>query len=87
VGLRQFFADHPFELNVFAMTRFQRIGRTVQPIPWRRRSQLPVRYASFRLELHLVSDQAIHDDLWTNVIAHMWAGMAWSSLRIDRDST
>jgi hypothetical protein len=34
VGLRQFFADHPFDLNVFAMTRFpeERPDGPVDPV-------------------------------------------------------
>ena len=34
VGLRQLFADHPFELNVFAMTRFpeERPDGPVDPV-------------------------------------------------------
>jgi hypothetical protein len=39
------------------------------------------------LEFHLASDRAIHDDLWTNVAAHMWAsqfGIAFFEDRRDR---
>lgn len=39
------------------------------------------------LELHLASDRAIDDDLWTNVSAHMWAskhGVAFFEDRVGR---
>jgi hypothetical protein len=70
-GLRSFLEDHPFETNVFGMTRFP--DNTGED---------PVRdaveaardaCAAHGLELHLASDRAIDDDLWSNVAAHMWA--------------
>lgn len=36
------------------------------------------------LELHLASDRAMHDDLWTNVTAHMWASRYGIGLFEDR---
>jgi hypothetical protein len=39
------------------------------------------------LELHLASDRAIDDDLWTNIAAHMWAshyGIAFFEDRVGR---
>jgi hypothetical protein len=69
VGLRQLFADHPFESNVFAMTRFpeERPDGPVDPVA------AAVSVARKVCRLHLASDRGIHDALWTNVIAHMWA--------------
>lgn len=74
-GLQRFLAGHPFELNVFAMTRFpdmQEQERGPDPVG---EALVVAREACSRhgLELHLASDRAISDDLWTNVSGHMWA--------------
>jgi len=75
LGLRKFLENHPFERNVFGMTRFPETGE-------KKAAKDPVKPALeiarevcrlHGLELHLASDRAIHDDLWTNVAAHMWA--------------
>jgi hypothetical protein len=87
-GLRQFMANHPFELNVFAMTRFpeERPDGPVDPVA----AAVSVAREVCKLhglELHLASDRAIHDDLWTNVVAHMWAskyGVAFFEDRVGR---
>jgi hypothetical protein len=70
--LREFLAAHPFETNVFAMSRFPNAGDNTDPVM---RSIEIARDAckSHGLQLHLASDRAIDDDLWTNVAAHMWA--------------
>ena len=74
-GLRKFLENHPFERNVFGMTRFPEVGENeaaVDPV----KPALEIAREVCRLhglELHLASDRAIHDDLWTNVAAHMWA--------------
>jgi hypothetical protein len=72
--LSDFLARHPFERNVFGMTRFPDEGEdaTADPV----RPALGVARdvcAGHGLELHLASDRAMDDDLWTNVAAHMWA--------------
>jgi hypothetical protein len=86
-GLRRFIEYHPFERNVFGMTRFPdpldpendpvkpalEIARTVCNL--------------HGLEFHLASDRMIHDDLWANVAAHMWGcqyGIAFFENRRDR---
>jgi hypothetical protein len=72
-GLKKFLAAHPFETNVFAMTRFPSSEPTdsdpVGPAIKVARHVCKLH----GLELHLASDRAIQDDLWANVTAHMWA--------------
>jgi hypothetical protein len=70
--LRGFLADHPFDNNVFGMTRFPETkAGTADPVG---RALAVARgvCADFGLEFHLASDRAITDDVWTNVSAHMW---------------
>ena len=72
--LRGFLTDHPFDLNVFGMTRFpdEQDGSDPDPIA----SALDVSRAACTdhgLEFHLASDRKIVDDLWSNIDAHMWA--------------
>ena len=88
LALRQFLDGHPFERNVFAMTRFpdETSETPVDPVA----SAVAVAREVCRLhglELHLASDRAIDDDLWTNVSAHMWAskhGVAFFEDRVGR---
>jgi hypothetical protein len=80
---------HPFETNVFGMTRFPDTSETgKQPDP-----VVPALKAAREvcrlhgLQFHLASDRAIVDDLWANVAAHMWAsqyGIAFFEDRRDR---
>ena len=88
-GLHRFLDTHPFERNVFAMTRFPDEddgGAPPDPV----RQALEVAKEACRrhgLEMHLASDRAIYDDLWTNVLAHMWAsryGLAFFEDRAGR---
>lgn len=71
--VQDFLAEHPFDTNVFGMTRFPdaRAG-TEDPVS---RTLAVIREvcAEYGLELHLASDRSIVDDLWANVSAHMWA--------------
>lgn len=71
--LRQFLAVHPFDTNVFGMTRFadSKAGDT-DPVSKALATARAV-CEMHGLEFHLASDRAIHDDLWTNITAHMWA--------------
>jgi len=71
-SLRAFLAKHPFDTNVFAMTRFPEPGVKTDPVA----ESIDVARDVCKLhglELHLASDRAMDDDLWTNVAAHMWA--------------
>ncbi len=85
--LQSFLADHPFDTNVFGMTRFPDAkAGTADPVG---RALAIVREvcAESGLEFHLASDRAIVDDLWDNVTAHMWAcryGVAFFEDRADR---
>jgi hypothetical protein len=85
-GLRAFLAEHPFETNVFAMSRFPEVGKGMDPVA----SSIDVAREVCKahgLELHLASDRAMDDDLWTNVAAHMWAsryGIAFFEDRVGR---
>ena len=85
--LKDFLAEHPFETNVFGMTRFPdaRAG-TADPVG---RALAAVRDTceAHGLEFHLASDRAMTDDLWANVTAHMWAskyGVAIFEDSVDR---
>ncbi len=72
--LGAFLRRHEFDRNVFGMTRFPTAGSSEPPDPVR--SALDVaRHAcnAHGFEFHLASDRQLHDDLWTNVTAHMWA--------------
>ena len=70
--LRGFLADHPFDTNVFGMTRFPDAkAGTKDPVG----RALGIAREVCRengLEFHLASDRAITDDVWSNVMAHMW---------------
>jgi hypothetical protein len=85
--LQSFLADHPFDTNVFGMTRFPDAkAGTADPVG---RALAVVREACAEsgLEFHLASDRAIVDNLWDNVTAHMWAsryGVAVFEDRVDR---
>ena len=74
-GLQKFMAAHPFERNVFGMTRFPETGqddRAADPVDAALRIARGV-CEEHGLEFHLASDRALNDDLWKNVAAHMWA--------------
>lgn len=85
--LRGFLAEHPFDTNVFGMTRFPDAkAGTADPVG-RALAVTKEVCAEFGLEFHLASDRAISDDLWTNVTAHMWAchyGVAFFEDRVAR---
>lgn len=87
-GLRKFLNEHPFERNVFGMTRFPEAKETsaeIDPVS----PALEIAREVCRLhglELHLASDRAISDDLWTNVAAHMWASQYGIAFFEDRKS-
>lgn len=71
--LSRFLDAHPFDNNVFGMTRFADSSEdSADPVAHTLATARTV-CASHGLEFHLASDRAIHDDLWTNVTAHMWA--------------
>jgi hypothetical protein len=72
--LRTFLADHPFDTNVFGMTRFPDEEREDSIDPVQPALEIARGVCEMHgLEFHLASDRAMHDDLWTNIAAHMWA--------------
>ncbi len=72
--LRGFLVDHPFDLNVFGMTRFPDEQDASKPDPIEKALRVSREAcADHGLEFHLASDRKIVDDLWSNVDAHMWA--------------
>jgi hypothetical protein len=72
--LRAFLEDHPFDSNVFGMTRFPDEQDESNPDPVATALQAArTACKAHGLEFHLASDRMIVDDLWANVAAHMWA--------------
>jgi hypothetical protein len=67
----EFIQNHPFDLNVFAMTRFP-TEEVSDPVASALDAASEV-CGSHGHELLLASDRSIVDDLWANVAAHMWA--------------
>jgi hypothetical protein len=72
--LGDFLARHPFDQNVFGMTRFPDEQRAAPIDPVKPALEVAREVCKLHsLEFHLASDRAMDDDLWTNVAAHMWA--------------
>lgn len=85
--LRGFLADHPFDGNVFGMTRFPDAkAGTADPVGHALGVARDVCKEN-GLEFHLASDRAILDDVWANVMAHMWGsryGIGFFEDRVER---
>lgn len=72
--LRVFLQDHPFDANVFGMTRFPDEQDESDPDPLAAALEAAREACDLHgLKFHLASDRMIVDDLWANVAAHMWA--------------
>jgi hypothetical protein len=72
--LRKFFDRHPFETNVFGMTRFPDEDEEKEPDPVAPALEEAREVCKQHgLTFHLASDRQIVDDLWPNVAAHIWA--------------
>jgi hypothetical protein len=86
--LATFLASHPFDTNVFGMTRFPDEQDAGSPDPVGPALEVTREVCALHgLEFHLASDRAMTDDLWENVTAHMWAsryGIAFFEDRRDR---
>lgn len=85
--LRGFLADHPFDTNVFGMTRFPdaKAGST-DPVG-RALGVAREVCEDYGLQFHHASDRAITDDVWSNVMAHMWGsryGIGFFEDRVER---
>jgi hypothetical protein len=85
--LRHFLAEHSFDTNVFGMTRFPDAkAGTTDPVA-RALSVARAVCEEHGLEFHLASDRAIVDDVWPNVMAHMWGsryGIGFFEDRVER---
>ena len=85
-AIERMLRDHPFERNVFCMTRFpedrddSRYLDPVRPVL----AALREAVASHGLTMHLASDRQLDDDLYGNVAAHMWACQFGLALFEDR---
>lgn len=85
--LRGFLADHPFDTNVFGMTRFPDAKAGTKDPVGRALAVAREVCAENGLDFHLASDRAIIDDVWANVMAHMWGsryGIGFFEDRVER---
>lgn len=86
--LRAFLEKHPFDLNVFGMTRFPGKPEEGELDPIAPALDVTREVcAEHGYEFHLASDRQIVDDLWANVAAHMWGchyGIAFFEERTPR---
>jgi hypothetical protein len=73
-GLQRHLERFPIEKSVFCMTRFPKPGDPNSPDPQQTViDTIRLAAAKHGLTLHLASDRQIVDDLFGNVVAHMWA--------------
>jgi hypothetical protein len=85
--LRGFLADHPFETNVFGMTPFPDAKAGNRDPVSRALAVAREVCQEFGLKFHLASDRAITDEVWSNVMAHMWGsryGIGFFEDRVER---
>jgi hypothetical protein len=86
--LHAFLEEHPFETNVFGMTRFPGERADGKPDPIGPALEAAKKVCDRHgLTFHLASDRQIVDDLWPNVAAHMWGcryGIAFFEAVSDR---
>jgi hypothetical protein len=85
--LRGFLADHPFDTNVFGMTRFPDAKAGTKDPVGRALAVAREVCKENGLEFHLASDRAVTDDVWSNVMAHMWGsryGIGFFENRVER---
>lgn len=74
-AIRQMLRSHPFETNVFCMTRFPENAQDthyLDPVS----DVIPIArtvLAQHGLRLHVASERQLDDDLFGNIAAHMWA--------------
>lgn len=84
-AISRFLERHPFDQNVFCMTRFAS-NEPLDPV----RDVIETIRASLEshgLTLHLASDGNADDDLWSNVAAYLWACRYGVALFEDRLGT
>ena len=75
LALQSFLKEHPFETNVFGMTRFPEAdGKNRKTDPVNPALEIAREVCALHgLQFHLASDRVMIDGLWQNVAAHMWA--------------
>lgn len=83
--IHQFLENHPFDRNVFGMTRYPDPEGNPDPLSEALEvcGEVCERHG---LEFHLAKERSISDDLWTNVAAHMWASRYGIALVEDREA-
>ena len=82
-----FLRDHPFERNVFGISRYPDDSDTRDPLN-PNFSVARATLSEYSLEFHLASDRNVADELWPNVAASMWAcrfGIAFIESRVEAD--
>lgn len=84
-AIARLLATHPFERNVFCMTRFPRSDRDDDPIA-EVIDQVRRTVERHGLYLHVASDRLIDDDLLANIAGYMWACKFGVALFEDRVS-
>lgn len=83
--ISRFLERHPFDENVFCMTRFPTVD-ALDPV----RDVIATARAALKshgMTLHLASDGSMHDDLWSNVAGYLWAcryGVALLENRVEK---
>lgn len=71
--VQEFLKHHPFDNNVMGLTRYPRCNDSLTDPVSKAISAVKCACADQGLEFHLASDEALVDDLWGNVQAHMWS--------------
>ena len=71
-GISRLLDRHPFETNVFCMTRFPSEGDLTDPVADAIGDAKDV-LSEFGLTLHVANEKIVEDDLLGNVGAYMWA--------------
>ena len=84
-GITRLLEKFPFETNVFLMTRFPKLTEAELPDPVAGAIEVLRRaVAQHGLHLHLASDRQAEDEIFGNVVAHMWACQFGIGLLEDR---
>lgn len=84
-GITRLLERFPFETNVFLMTRFPKLRETEMPDPVAGAiDALRNVVAQHGLHLHLASDRQAEDEIFGNVVAHIWACQFGIGLLEDR---
>lgn len=85
-GIARLVEQHPFDDNVFCMTRFPSEGGVSDPVAAAINTARET-LAEFGLMLHVATDSIVDDDLLGNVGAYMWGcryGLGFLEDRVER---